>query len=58
MTDLIIDLRYNGGGLLSVADTMMDLLAGMTATGEPSFKIQVNDQHPEFNEDQDYWGLF
>ena len=58
VTDLILDLRYNGGGLLSVADTMMDLLAGMTATGEPSFKIQVNDQHPEFNEDQDNWGLF
>jgi len=26
VTDLIVDLRYNGGGLLSVADTMMDLL--------------------------------
>ena len=58
VTDLIIDLRYNGGGLLSVADTMMDLLAGLTANGDPSFKIQVNDQHPEFNDDQDNWGLF
>ena len=58
VTDLIIDLRYNGGGLLSVADTMMDLLAGLTAEGEPSFKIQVNDQHPDFNEDTDNWGLF
>ena len=58
VTDLIIDLRYNGGGLLSVADTMLDLLAGLTALGEPSFKIQVNDQHPEFNEDEDNWGLF
>lgn len=58
VTDLIIDLRYNGGGLLSVADTMMDLLAGLTATGEPSFKIQVNDQHPDFNDDTDNWGLF
>jgi hypothetical protein len=58
VTDLIIDLRYNGGGLLSVADTMMDLLAGLTATGEPSYKIQVNEQHPEFNDDEDNWGLF
>lgn len=58
VTDLIIDLRYNGGGLLSVADTMLDLLAGLTATGEASFKIQVNDQHPDFNEDTDNWGLF
>jgi C-terminal processing protease CtpA/Prc len=58
VTDLIIDLRYNGGGLLSVADTMMDLLAGLTATGDPSFKIQVNEQHPEFNDDEDNWALF
>ena len=58
VTDLIIDLRYNGGGLLSVADTMMDLLAGLTANGDPSYKIQVNDQHPDFNDDQDNWGLF
>lgn len=58
VTDLIIDLRYNGGGLLRVADTMMDLLAGITATGDPSYKIQVNDLHPDFNEDTDYWGLF
>ena len=58
VTDLIIDLRYNGGGLLRVADTMMDLLAGITATGDPSYKIQVNDLHPDFNEDTGYWGLF
>jgi hypothetical protein len=58
VTDLIVDLRYNGGGLLSVADTMMDLLAGVTAEGEPSFKIQVNDQHPDYNEDQGNWGIF
>ena len=58
VTDLIIDLRYNGGGLLSIADTMLDLLAGTTAAGEPSFKLQVNDQHPEYNEDPDNWGLF
>ena len=58
VTDLIVDLRYNGGGLLSVADTMMDLLAGITAEGEPSFKIQVNDQHPDYNNDEDNWGIF
>lgn len=58
VTDLIVDLRYNGGGLLSVADTMMDLLAGITAEGEPSFKIQVNDQHPDYNNDKNNWGFF
>jgi carboxyl-terminal processing protease len=58
VTDLIIDLRYNGGGLLSVADTMMDLLAGVTANGDPSYKIQANDQHPEVVADKRYWGVF
>ena len=41
-----------------MADTMMDLLAGITAEGEPSFKIQVNDQHPDYNNDEDNWGIF
>ena len=58
VTDLVVDLRYNGGGLLRVADTMMDLLAGRTARGEPSFKIQANDQHPDYNDDQRNWGFF
>ena len=38
VTDLIVD-RYNGG-LLSVADTMMDLLAGYAPPGEASYKIR------------------
>ena len=58
VTDVIIDFRYNGGGLLSVADTMMDLLAGYAPPGEASYKIQVNDQHPEFNGDRSNWGVF
>ena len=58
VTDLIVDMRYNGGGLLSVADTMMDLLAGITAEGEPSYKIRVNDQHPDYNNDEGNWGIF
>lgn len=58
VTDLIVDLRYNGGGLLSVADTLLDLLGGETAKSEPSFKMQVNDQHPDYNNDRGNWGFF
>jgi len=58
VTDVIIDLRYNGGGLLRVADTMMDLLGGLAAEGEASYKYQVNDQHPDFNDDPGNWGIF
>ena len=26
--------------------------------GEPSYKIQANDQHPGFNDDRSNWGFF
>jgi carboxyl-terminal processing protease len=34
VSELIIDLRYNGGGLVSVADVMGDLLAGQGRVGQ------------------------
>ena len=58
VTDLIVDFRYNGGGLLRVADTLLDLLGGEAAAGAPSFKMQVNDQHPDYNNDRSNWGIF
>jgi carboxyl-terminal processing protease len=35
VSDIIIDLRYNGGGLLEVADVMGDLLIGRGRVGQP-----------------------
>ncbi|MDA0651378.1 MAG: S41 family peptidase, partial [Proteobacteria bacterium] len=58
VTDLIVDFRYNGGGLLSVADTLLDLLGGETAEGAASFKLQVNDKHPDYNNDRGNWAIF
>jgi C-terminal processing protease CtpA/Prc len=34
VSELIIDLRYNGGGLVSVADVMGDLMAGQGRVGQ------------------------
>ena len=49
VTDLIIDLRYNGGGLVRVAETFLNLLAGETAKGELSYIINLNDKHQDEN---------
>jgi len=40
---LIIDLRYNGGGSLTVASILMDKIAGYTNDGEVQFTLQYND---------------
>ena len=50
VTDLVIDLRYNGGGYLSVADRMLDLLGGLVAEGERSFWISHNDKQTDLDQ--------
>ena len=49
VTDFIIDLRYNGGGLLSIADVMLDLLGGRLADRQRSFFLSHNDWHSDYN---------
>lgn len=56
VTDLVIDLRYNGGGLLDVAQAFMNLLAGESAEDEASYIFKVND-NPE-NDYSDYEEYF
>ena len=52
VTDLIVDLRYNGGGLLDVTRAFLDLLGGRTANGERSYILKVND-NPDSNYEDD-----
>jgi carboxyl-terminal processing protease len=50
ITDLVIDLRYNGGGFLDIASQFAYMIAGPAQTGTSSFEtLQFNDKHPSIN---------
>ena len=49
IADLILDLRYNGGGYLDIASELAFMVAGDDAAGRVFEEIQFNDKHPEFN---------
>ncbi len=45
VTDLVIDMRYNGGGLLYVASELAYMIAGPSATSGKTFeRLQYNDK--------------
>lgn len=46
VTQLVIDLRYNGGGLVSVVEHFADLVASRIAPSQPFASYQYNDQNP------------
>jgi carboxyl-terminal processing protease len=49
VTNLVMDLRYNGGGLVSVAEYLGDLLLGSVVPGQIFYQMIYNDKHS--NED-------
>lgn len=48
--DLVVDLRENGGGRLSVAGTLASSMATPAASGQPWLTIAFNDRHADANE--------
>ncbi|MCC5861875.1 MAG: PDZ domain-containing protein, partial [Gammaproteobacteria bacterium] len=51
ITDYVIDLRYNGGGLVSTAELLGDLLGGLAAQGEVYYQIRFNPARSALNEE-------
>jgi carboxyl-terminal processing protease len=50
INDLVVDMRYNGGGFLDIASEFAYMIAGPAATaGQPFETLQFNDKHPVTN---------
>ncbi len=50
ITDLVLDLRYNGGGFLAIAGELGFMIAGNGPTSGKTFdKLTFNDKHPTIN---------
>lgn len=52
VNDVIIDLRYNGGGYVSVQEKMANWLAPSSANGQLMMKQQFNDKYTQYNSDE------
>jgi len=50
-SQLVLDLRYNGGGLVSVAGHLGGLIAGYKQEGEILAKLEFNDRYQSSNEE-------
>ncbi len=47
--DVIIDLRYNGGGYVSMAERLGNYLAPLAANGNLMMRQQYNDKYSQYN---------
>jgi carboxyl-terminal processing protease len=48
--DLILDLRYNSGGYLYIAQILASYIAGNSRTGETFARLEYNDRYTAYNE--------
>ena len=50
VADLVLDLRYNGGGYLDIANQLAFMVAGPAAAAGRTFdELRFNDKHPDIN---------
>lgn len=50
VTDVVVDLRYNGGGYVSVSQKLADYLVSPVANGGLMMKEQYNDKNAQYND--------
>jgi len=49
IVDLVLDLRYNGGGFLDIASELAYMIGGASTLGRTFERIIFNDKHPSTN---------
>src|SRR5690606_16584224 len=52
--ELIIDLRYNGGGSVDVAEQILNYLIPSSASGKLMYTNTLNDSKSQYNEEQKF----
>lgn len=54
ISDVIIDLRYNGGGYVTMSQKLANWLAPASANGQVMMKQQFNDKYTQYNEQENF----
>ena len=49
VSELVVDLRYNGGGLLAIAAELGYMIAGSAGEGHIFYETQFNSKYPNYN---------
>lgn len=49
VTDVVVDLRYNGGGYVTVQEKLANYLVNSSASGSLMMKQQFNDKYVQYN---------
>ncbi|MFN2458186.1 MAG: S41 family peptidase [Chitinophagaceae bacterium] len=49
VNDVVVDLRYNGGGYVSVAQRLSNYLVNTSATGQLMMKQEYNNKYSQYN---------
>jgi carboxyl-terminal processing protease len=49
VVDLVLDLRYNGGGFLDIASELAYMIGGSATNGKTFEQLQFSDKHPNTN---------